>query len=121
MVADGMSQAAMQTIANSRTNQPVNDSALANIEIAAQDTSIDTNSEVEQLNQISSATVLANRQRQDSNALLTSIAEQQILIGKIQRDTLAANLNAMSVCDTYLATEATQWGGDAQLFASYSQ
>jgi hypothetical protein len=121
MVADGMSQAAMQTIANSRTNQPMNDTALANLEGAAQDTSLETNSEVEQLNQISSGTVLANRQRQDSNALLTSIAEQQILTNKIQRDSLAANLNTMAVRDNYIATEPTQWGGSAATIAGYSQ
>jgi hypothetical protein len=33
-VADGMSQAAMLTIANSRTNQPANDLALSNLETA---------------------------------------------------------------------------------------
>jgi hypothetical protein len=121
MVADGMSEAAMQTIANSRTNQPVNDLALANLEASAQDTSLNTNSEVEQLNQISNASVLANRQAEDANALLTTIAEQQILINKIQRDTLADNLNVLTVRDNYIAGEATQWGGDAQLFASYSE
>jgi hypothetical protein len=121
MIADGISQAAMQTIANSRTNQPINDLALANLEAAAQDTTLATNSEIEQLNQLSSSSVLSNRQAEDANALLTTIAEQQILSNKIQRDALADNLNVMTVRDKYIADEATQWGGDAQLFASYSQ
>jgi hypothetical protein len=121
MVADGSGQAAMQTIANSRTNQPINDLALANLEAAAQDTTLATNSEIEQLNQLSSSSVLSNRQAEDANALLTTIAEQQILSNKIQRDALADNLNVMTVRDKYIADEATQWGGDAQLFASYSQ
>jgi hypothetical protein len=121
MVADGSSQAAMQTIANSRTNQPMNDLALASLEASAQDTTLATNSEIEQLNQLSSSNVLSNRQAEDANALLTTIAEQQILTNKIQRDTLADNLNVMSVRDNYIAAEATGWGGDAALFASYRQ
>jgi hypothetical protein len=121
MVADGSSQAAMQTIANSRTNQPMNDLALASLEASAQDTTLATNSEIEQLNQLSSSNVLSNRQAEDANALLTTIAEQQILTNKIQRDTLADNLNVMSVRDNYIAAEATGWGGDAALFAPYRQ
>ncbi len=116
-----MSQAAMQTIANSRSNQPLNDLAIWNLEFASQDTTLNTNSEVQQLNQINSGNVLANRQAEDEDALLTTIAEQQILANKIQRDALADNLNVMSIRDQYIATSPTCWGGDAALFQSYSQ
>jgi len=85
-VADGMTQAAMLAIANSRRNQPANDLALSNLEATSQDTGHDANSEIQQLNLITSGTVLANRQQEGSNALLTTIAEQQILTNKIQRD-----------------------------------
>ena len=111
----------MQTIANSRTNQPLNDLALSNLEASAQDTTFNTNSQVEQLNQISSSSVLSNRQAEDANALLTTIAEQQILTNKIQRDTLAADLNVMTIRDNAIASQAIGWGGDAALFASYAQ
>ena len=120
-VADGMSQAAMLAIANSRSNQPANDLALANLEATSQDTGTGANSEVEQLNLLTSGTVLANRQREDSNALLTTIAEQQILTNKVQRDMLADNLNLMTTADNYTAGEATQWGGSAATIAGYSQ
>lgn len=120
-VADGMSQAAMLSIANSRSNQPANDVALSNLETTSQDTSGATNSEVEQLNLITSGIVLVNRQHEDANALLTTIAEQQILTNKVQRDVLADNLNVMTICDNYTATEATQWGGSAATIAGYSQ
>jgi hypothetical protein len=120
-VADGMSEAAMLTIANSRINQPLNDRALTNLETTSQDVSRDTNSEVEQLNLISSGAVLANRQQEDANALLTTIAEQQILTNKVQRDVLADNLNVMAIRDTYIASEATQWGGSAATITGYSQ
>jgi hypothetical protein len=120
-VADGASEAAMLAIANSRTNQPANDQALSNLEAMSQDTSDAANSEVEQLNLVTSGTVLANRQQEDANALLTTIAEQQILTNKVERDALADNLNVMSVCDTYTASEATGWGGSAETIAEYSQ
>ena len=120
-VADGMSQAAMQAISNSRGNQPLNDAALTALELSAMDTGLGTNSEVQQLNQISSGTVLSNRQQEDANALLTTIAEQQIMTNKTTRDTLATNLNVMTIRDNYVASEATAWGGDASLFASYQQ
>lgn len=120
-VADGMSEAAMLTIANSRRNQPANDLALSSLEATSQDIGSDANSEVEQLNLLTSGTVLANRQQENSNALLTSIAEQQILSNKIQRDLLADNLNVMTIFDNYTASEATQWGGSAATIAGYSQ
>jgi hypothetical protein len=120
-VADGMSQAAMQTIANSRSNQPLNDLALSNLETASQDTTLNTNSEVEQLNQISSSNVLANRQAEDANALLTTIAEQQLLMNKTTRDTIADSLNVMTIRDNYIAGEATQWGSSASTIAGYQQ
>jgi hypothetical protein len=120
-VADGMSQAAILTIAGSRTNQPANDQALSNLEATSQDTSDATNSEVEQLNLLANGTVLANRQQEDANALLTTIAEQQILTNKVQRDVLADNLNVMTISDTYTASEATAWGGSAATIAEYSQ
>lgn len=111
----------MLTIANSRSNQPANDLALSNLEATAQDTGTDANSEVEQLNLLTSGTVLANRQQEDANALLTTIAEQQILTNKVQRDLLADNLNVMTICDNYTASEATQWGGSAATITGYSQ
>ncbi|MGI9070856.1 MAG: hypothetical protein ACR2JB_05920 [Bryobacteraceae bacterium] len=120
-VADGISQAAMLAIANSRSNQPGNDLALSNLEESSQETGRGANSEVEQLNLLTSGTVLANRQQEDANALLTTIAEQQILTNKVQRDMLADNLNVMTAADNYTAGEATQWGGSATTIAGYSQ
>jgi hypothetical protein len=120
-VADGMSQAAMLAIANSRTNQPTNDLAISNLEATTQDTGNGANSEVEQLNLVASGTVLANQQQENANALLTTIAEQQILTNKVQRDLLADNLNVMTAFDNYTASEATQWGGSAATIRGYSQ
>jgi hypothetical protein len=120
-VADGTTEAAMLAIANSRSNQPANDQALSNLESISQDTDREANSEVQQLNLLTSGTVLANRQQENANALLTTIAEQQILTNKVQRDALADNLNVMAAADNYTASEATQWGGSAATIAGYSQ
>jgi hypothetical protein len=120
-VADGMTEAAMLAIANSRRNQPANDLALSNLEATSQDADPGSNSEVEQLNLVATGTVLANRQQENANALLTTIAEQQILTNKIQRDLLADNLNVMTTADGYTAREATQWGGSAATISGYSQ
>jgi hypothetical protein len=54
-VADGMTQAAMLTIANRRSNQPANDQALSNLEATSQDTGSGANSEVQQLNLLPAA------------------------------------------------------------------
>jgi hypothetical protein len=42
-------------------------------------------------------------------------------MNKTTRDTLADNLNVMSVRDNYIAIAPTAWGGDAAQFASYRQ
>jgi hypothetical protein len=112
-IADAANPAAVMTVANSRLNQPVNDTALANLESSAQDTSQNTNSEVEQLNQISSSTVLTNRQLEDLNALMTTQAEQQIVSNKIQRDELADAINFDSQFQAAQASQPTMWGGSA--------
>jgi hypothetical protein len=118
-IADGTSQAAMSTIGNSRANAVLNDQALAGLESASQDTGDGTNSEVGQLNLISGATVLTGRQMQNQNALLTTMAEQQLLTNKTQRDRLADSINTMATRDNALANEGTAWGGSAATIAGY--
>jgi hypothetical protein len=111
-IADGANPAAIQTIADSRGNQPMNDMALANLESSAQDTSQNTNSEVEQSNQISSSTVLTNRQLEDLNAVVTTQAEQSIVANKIERDNLADAINLYAQFDMTVASQPIAWGGD---------
>jgi hypothetical protein len=112
-IADAANPAAVMTVANSRLNQPVNDQALANLEASSQDTTANTNSEVEQLNQISSSNVLTNRQLEDLAALMTTQAEQQIFANKIQRDALADAINFDSQFQAAQAGQPNMWGGDA--------
>lgn len=118
-IADGASSAALLSIANSRTNQPVNDDALSSLETAAQDTTSGTNSEVQQLNQIASSTVLTNRQLEDSNALNTTVAEQLLISNKIQRDSLADDINFNGQVENTIASQPTGWGGSAQTISNW--
>jgi type IV secretion system protein TrbJ len=112
-ITDGSTPAAMLSVGNSRNNQPLNDAAIQALEATSQDTSPGTNSEVEQLNQIDSGTVLLNRQMEDTNALLTSQTEQQLVANKIQRDALGDAINLYGQIDQTVATQPTAWGNSA--------
>jgi len=118
-IADGTSQAAMAAIGNSRANAALNDQALSQLEATSQDTGDGTNSEVQQLNLISGAAVLQGRQNQNQNALLTTVAEQQLLTNKTERDRLADSINTMAARDNALAHEGTAWGGSAATIVGY--
>jgi hypothetical protein len=111
-IADGAETAAMQTVANARNGQATNYSALTRWESAVADTSANTNSELEQLNLANAGLAVNARAMQDQSALLTTIAEQQIVANKLKRDALANHVNFMSQYDGYLASEGPQWGSD---------
>ena len=64
------------------------------------------------MNQISSSTVLTNRQLEDLNAVVTTQAEQSIVANKIARDNLADAINLYAQFDTTVATQPIAWGGD---------
>lgn len=111
-IADGAETAAMQTVANARTSQATNYGALTRWESAVADPSAGTNSELEQLNLANAGLAIHAREMQDQSALLTTIAEQQIVANKLKRDALANHINLMSQYDGYLASEGPQWGSD---------
>lgn len=115
-IADGANPAALLSIANSRLNQPGNDSALTKLEGTSQDTSLGTNSEVEQLNLANGGIVLLNRQIEDLNAVTTTQAEQQIVANKIQRDNLADAVNFYGFVDL---AGVSVWGNSALTIQSW--
>lgn len=112
-IADGAEMAAMQTVANSRTSQAANYGALARWETSVADTTSGTNTEVEQLNLANAGLAINARAAQDETALLTTIAEQQIVANKKRRDAVADQINFSSQYDGYLVSEAPQWGDAA--------
>ena len=98
---------------------PMNDQAISQLEETSQDTSDKTNSEVDQLNLISGAAVLQNRQAQNENALMTTMAEQQLLANKMNRDNVADSIKIMTDRDNALVNDGSAWGGSAATIANY--
>lgn len=115
---DGAGPAALATLGNARSQQTRMAQAIANLQASASDGSAGTNSEVEQLNLLTSGTVQSLQMQQTSNNVLTSLLEQQTIANKIQRDALADHLNHETLRDQYLVSEGPQWGGAAQSIAS---
>jgi hypothetical protein len=118
-VADGSNPAAMAVIAQARQTQPLNDIALTQLEQTTQDGSLNTKSEVEQLNLANGGIVLLNRQVENLAAVNTTLAEQQILANKVKRDELAGSINFYSTLDETVQAGPTAWGNSAQTIANW--
>jgi hypothetical protein len=118
-VADGSNPAAMAVIAQARQTQPLNEIALTQLEQTTQDGSLNTNSEVEQLNLANGGLMLLNRQVENLAAVNTTLAEQQILANKVRRDELAGSINFYSTLDETVQSGPTAWGNSAQTIANW--
>jgi hypothetical protein len=93
-LADGANTNALTAIGAIRGNAPIVENQLRNLEQDSMSGDPDLNSEVQVLNKISAASVLALRSVQDSNKLLASLLEQQVIASKQQRETTANAINA---------------------------
>jgi len=111
---DGAGPAALQTLGNARTQQTQMAQSSANLQAAAIDSTAGTNSEVEQLNLLTSGTVQGLQMQETSNNVMTSLLEQQTIANKIQRDALADHLNFETQTGQYLVSEGPQWGSASQ-------
>lgn len=118
-ILDGTNPAALMTIANARMNQPQNDVALSHLEAQAQDTTAQTNSEVDQLNLANGGIVLLNRQLETLNSLSAAQTEEQLVANKIQRDVLADAINFNGQLDSATANQANAWGGSAATISNW--
>jgi len=85
-LADGANLTAMETIGAIRNNASNVQAQMANIENDSFSGDPDLNSEVSVLNKINAANVLTLRSVQDSNKLLASLLEQQVVTAKQQRE-----------------------------------
>lgn len=92
-LTDGANQEGMQTVGTLRLNAPQVEGAIRNLEAASLDSDPDYNTEIGVLNKINAASVIALRNTQDTNKLLTVLAEQQFLDAKRQRDSEAQAVN----------------------------
>jgi hypothetical protein len=92
-LTDGANQDGMQTIGTLRSNAPEVEAAIQSLENDSLNSDPDYNTEIAVLNKINAATVIALRNGQDTNKLLTALAEQQLIEAKRQRDAEVKAIN----------------------------
>ena len=92
-LADGATEDGMETVGTLRSNAPQVEAAIQSLEGATLNSDPDYNTEIAVLNKINAASVIALRNSQDTNKLLTALAEQQFIVSKRQRDSEAQAVN----------------------------
>jgi hypothetical protein len=92
-LADGATEDGMETVGTLRSNAPQVEGAIQNLEGATLNSDPNYNTEIAVLNKINAASVIALRNSQDTNKLLTALAEQQFIVSKRQRDSDAQAVN----------------------------
>jgi hypothetical protein len=108
-LSDGSNVTAMATIGAIRDNAQTLQTQINNLEQDSLSSDPDLNSEVSVLNKISAANVLTLRTLQDSNKLLVSLLEQNVIAAKQQREVTANSIN------TDIDRQATMSGNLAQV------
>ncbi|HYK49585.1 MAG TPA: hypothetical protein VEU94_07655, partial [Terriglobales bacterium] len=93
-LTDGANQSGMDLVGRLRANAPDVENSIQNLEDDSLSTDPDLNTEVSVLNKINAANVLALRNSQDTNKLLVTLAEQQIIEAKRKRDAEATAINS---------------------------
>jgi hypothetical protein len=93
-LADGANTTAIATIGSIRNHALSVENRMANLDSDSFSADPNLNSEVSVLNKINAASVLTLRSIQDSNKLLASLLEQQIVSAKQQREMTANAINA---------------------------
>jgi hypothetical protein len=99
----------MATIGAIRDNAQTIQTQINNLEQDSLSSDPDLNSEVSVLNKISAANVLTLRTLQDSNKLLVSLLEQNVIAAKQQREVTANSIN------TDIDRQATMSGNLSQV------
>ena len=92
-LTDGANQDGLETIGTLRLNAPEVEAAIQSLENDSFSSDPDYNTEIAVLNKINAATVIALRNGQDSNKLLTAVAEQQLIQAKRERDAEVKAIN----------------------------
>jgi hypothetical protein len=85
-LTDGANQAGIETIGRLRANAPAVERTLQALEDDSLSSDPDMNTEVAVLNKINAANLISLRNTQDTNQLLVSLAESQIVSAKRARD-----------------------------------
>jgi hypothetical protein len=110
-LADGANLTAMATLGSIRNNALNLEMQMGNLERDSFSEDSDLNTEVSVLNKINAANVLTLRSIQDSNKLLASLLEQQIVTSKQQREMTTDSINADITRQATLASNINQLTG----------
>ncbi len=110
-LADGANLTAMATLGSIRNNALNLEMQMGNLERDSFSADSDLNTEVSVLNKINAANVLTLRSIQDSNKLLASLLEQQVVSSKQQREMTTNSINADIARQATLASNMNQLTG----------
>jgi len=110
-LVDGANVNAMATIGAIRGGAQNIQTQIGNLEQDSFSSDSGLNSEVSVLNKINAAGVLTLRTVQDSNKILASLLEMQIIIAKQQRESMTNSINADIQRHASLAANMTQMTG----------
>jgi len=113
-LSDGSNVTAMATIGAIRDNAQMIKNQINNLEQDSLSGDPNLNTEVSVLNKINATNVLTLRTLQDSNKLLLSLLEQNVIAAKQQRESTANSINAS------IARQATLAGNMAQVSGTLS-
>lgn len=92
-LTDGANQHGIEAVGALRRNASAVETAIQGLEDDSLSSNPDYNTEVGVLNKINAATVIALRNGQDTNKLLVSLAEQQVIEAKRKRDAEVKAIN----------------------------
>jgi hypothetical protein len=93
-LSDGANTTAMATVGAIRARAQAIDNQISNLEQDSFSSNQSLNSQISVLNKINAANVLMLRTLQDSNKLLLSLLEQQVILAKRQREVTTNTINA---------------------------
>src|SRR5579863_5861406 len=112
-LTDGANQNGLETIGTLRGNASQVESAIQGLENDSLTSDPNFNTEIAVLNKINAASVIALRNGQDANKLLTALAEQQLIEAKRQRDAEVKAVNThiqlMSQGQAILSGQSSNW------------
>ena len=113
-LTDGLVENSMATVGSIRANEASAAGAISLLE-SNTDGAEEDPSEVQALQNIGSANIIALRNQQDTNQLLASLLETQTLAQKGQRDSMASSIASEIAFSDHIATHyAAMFGPDMQ-------
>ena len=119
-LSDGSTINALDQLGKMRGNSAAVDAAISTLENDSLSDSPDLNTQVGVLNKINAATLIAVRSNQDTNKLLGSVLDQQMVDAKARRDAVAQSINNDIVFRQMAPiVDAQHLGGAAQVMKTY--